>query len=122
MGSIIVYNIHKEDHTTENCNYYIGRGSPLGNPYTHIKDKQTLAKYICDTREEAINNYEKYFNEMYGTDKKFTDYFDEIYSHYKNGEDVYLQCFCKPLSCHGDFISKMLQKKLLKEVKQKVKK
>ena len=38
-----------------------------------------------------------------------------IYERYKNGEDIYLQCFCKPLRCHGDFIARILQKKLIME-------
>jgi len=40
---------------------------------------------------------------------------DKIYEHYKNGEDIYLQCFCKPLPCHCDIIADRLQRKLIKE-------
>ena len=36
-----------------------------------------------------------------------------------NGEDVYLGCFFYFLPCHGDFIAKQLQKKLIMEYKQK---
>ena len=38
MGQIHVYNLHQEDHTSEDNNWYIGRskhGNPLGNPFTH---------------------------------------------------------------------------------------
>ena len=35
----------------DNCDLYIGRGSKWGNPYTHIKDKNTLAKFVVGTRE-----------------------------------------------------------------------
>jgi hypothetical protein len=52
---------------------------------------------------------------MYGSDEEFTKAFDEIYEHYKNGEDIYLQCFCKPNACHGDVIADKLQRKLIKE-------
>ena len=41
--------------------------------------------------------------------------FNALYEKYKNGEDIYLQCFCKPLRCHGDIIAEELQKKLIKE-------
>ena len=58
-----------------------------------------------------------YFDEMYGKDEEFTKAFDDIYEHYKNGENVYLQCFCKPLPCHGDIIARKLQQKLIKEKK-----
>jgi hypothetical protein len=59
---------------------------------------------------------------MYGSDEEFTKAFDEIYEHYKNGEDIYLQCFCKPKACHGDYIAEQLQRKLVKEKMEERKK
>ena len=112
---IYVYNSHNEDFTLKPNNYYIGRPSILGNPFTHHGVKTNLAKLAFKTREEAIEAYEKYFDTMYGKDDEFTKAFDEIYEHYKNGEDIYLQCFCKPLACHGDIIANKLQKKLIQE-------
>lgn len=41
----------------EKYDIYIGRPSKWGNPFTHIQDGKTLAKYIVNTREEAINAY-----------------------------------------------------------------
>ena len=52
---------------------------------------------------------------MYGKDEELTNAFDEIYSHYKNGEEIYLGCFCKPLPCHADILAEKLQQKLIKE-------
>ena len=118
MGRIIVYNSHNEDHTNEPNNFYIGRsksGNPLGNPFTHNGVRTSIAKLSFKTREEAIEAFRRYFKEMYGKDEEITKAFDEIYEHYKNGEDVYLQCFCKPNACHGDVIAEELQKKLVKE-------
>ena len=112
---IYVYNSHNEDFTLKPNNYYIGRPSVLGNPFTHNGVKTNLAKLAFKTREEAVEAYEKYFDIMYGKDDEFTKAFDEIYEHYKNGEDIYLQCFCKPLACHGDIIANKLQKKLIQE-------
>ena len=126
MGKIIVYNTKNEDHTTEPNNYYCGRskdGNPLGNPYTHNGVKTNLAKLSLKTREEAIEAFGKYFDLMYGTDEELTKAFAEIYEHYKKGEDIYLQCFCKPLPCHCDIIADRLQRKLIldKMVSQKKK-
>ena len=115
---IYVYNSHNEDFTSKENNYYIGRskdGNPLGNPFTYNGVRTSIAKLSLKTREEAIEAYEKYFDKMYGVDEELTKAFDEIYKHYKNGEDVYLQCFCKPLACHGDVIADRLQRKLIKE-------
>jgi len=118
VGQIHVFNIHNEDHSSEcNC-YYIGRsrsGNPLGNPFTHNGVRTNIAKLSFKTREDAIEAFRRYFKEMYGKDEEFTKAFDEIYEHYKNGEDIWLGCFCKPLPCHGDVIAEELQKKLVKE-------
>ena len=118
MGQIHVFNIHNEDHSSEcNC-YYIGRsrsGNPLGNPFTHNGVRTSIAKLSFKTREEAIDAFRLYFKEVYGKDEEITKAFDEIYEHYKNGEDIWLGCFCKPLPCHGDVIAEELQKKLVRE-------
>ena len=52
---------------------------------------------------------------MYENDIEFKLTVDNIYEKYKNGEDIYLQCFCKPLPCHGDYIREVLEKRLIKE-------
>ena len=115
---IYVYNSHDEDHSQHPNNFYIGRsksGNILGNPFTHNGVRKSLAKLSFKTREQAIEAYRIYFHKMYGVNEEFTKAFDEIYRHYKNGEDIYLQCFCKPQPCHGDVIAEELQKKLIKE-------
>lgn len=112
---IYVYNSKIEDHTSNPNNFYIGRGSVLGNPFTHDGKKSSLAKLSFKTREEAINAYKLYFKAMYENDNEFKSIVDIIYEKYKNGEDVYLQCFCKPLECHGDFIKSEIEKRLIKE-------
>ena len=113
--AIIVYNKTVEDYSMLPNNYYIGRGSILGNPYTHKPLHGTMAIYHTRSREEAIERYGGYFDLMYGRDKDFTAVIDEIYEKYKRGEDVYLACYCKPEPCHGDIIVQKLQKRLLRE-------
>ena len=114
--AIIVYNRKKEDHTDagEN-NYPIYRPSILSNPYTHFKDKKTLALFVVKTRDEAIDRYEGYFDRMYSGNAPFKFLIDEIYEKYKRGEDVYLECYCKPERCHGDVIKDKLEKRLVRE-------
>ena len=114
--AIIVYNRTKEDHTDagEN-NYPIYRPSILSNPYTHIKDKKTLAMFVVRNREEAIERYKGYFDRMYSGNAPFKFIIDEMYEKYKNGEDIYLECYCAPLPCHGDIIKDKLEKRLVRE-------
>ena len=118
MGKITVYNTHQDDYTYKPNNFLICRtkdGNPLANPFTYNGVKTRLAKLSFKTREEAIDAYKMYFKKMYGLDEGLTKAFDTIYEKYKNGEDIYLQCCCKPLPCHGDFLAEELQRKLIKE-------
>ena len=112
---IYVYNRNVEDFSALENNYYIGRENILSNPYTHLPVKDTKAMFQCKTREEAIEKYDKYFDIMYGNNIEFTKIIDEMYEKYKNGEDIYLECYCKPQSCHGEVIEEKLQKRLIKE-------
>lgn len=114
---IHVLNISKEEHPTNNY-YYIGRskfGNILGNPYSHLPEDKCLAVYKCKDRDEAVNNYSLYFDAMYGRNVEFTKIIDEIYEKYKNGEEIYLGCWCHPQRCHGDIIKEKLQQRLIKE-------
>lgn len=109
------FNVMEEEYFGDNV-YLIHRPFILSNPYTHIKDKQTKAMFVVNTRDEAIERYSHYFDIMYGKNIKFTQEFDEIYEKYRKGEDILLGCYCSAKeSCHGDIIIKKLQAKLLKE-------
>jgi len=115
---IHIYNSHEEDFTSEPNNFYCGRSknfNPLSNPFTYNGVKSNLAKLSFKTRDEAVDAYGMYFDRMYGNDEDLTKAFDEIYEHYKNGEDIYLQCFCHPKRCHCEIIADRLQRKLIKE-------
>lgn len=124
--AIYVYNRNLETHSGPN-NFRIYRPFLLGNLWTHIKDKKTKAMYVVNTREEAIRRYDKYFDMMYHSNLDFKDVVDEMYEKYKNGEDIYLECYCKKylsndttshddeVGCHGDIIKKKLEQRLIKE-------
>lgn len=114
MG-IYVYNRTKEDYSDKPGNYACYRPSILSNPYTHIKDKKTLASFVVKTRDEAIDRYSSYFDRMYKGNAPFKYIVDEIYERYKHGEDIYLECYCKPERCHCDVIKDKLEKRLVKE-------
>lgn len=121
MAGIHLYNRTNEDHSNEPNNYPIYRPNILGNPYTHIKDKKTKALFIVNNRDEAIERYSHYFDLMYGSNIDFTKMIDEIYTKYKNGEDVWLECYCFPKPCHGDVIINKLRSRLIKEKMRSIK-
>lgn len=120
---IILYNKLKENHSVHPNNFPIYRGkSVLGNPYTHKPLKNTLAIYQVKDRDEALKKYDLYFDEEYKTNIEFTKIVDNIYEKYKNGEVIYLECYCSPLPCHGDIIIKKLEERLLRERLEDIKK
>ena len=84
--AIIVYNRTKEDHSQEPGNY----------PCYRTKNGNILGNPYTHIK-----------------DKKTL--IDEMYEKYKSGEDVYLECYCKPERCHCDIIKEKLEKRLLKE-------
>ena len=61
MAKIIRYCVLEEDHYGKNV-FKIHRPSIFGNPYTHIKNKKTKALVTVDSREEAIELYDPYFD------------------------------------------------------------
>lgn len=100
-----VVNLSKEPYDV-----FIGRGSKWGNPFTHIKDKTTLADVIVDTREEAIERYREYLE----GNQVLLDSLDEL-------EGKTLGCYCKPKSCHGDILLEFLSKRKLEKFLKKKK-
>lgn len=116
--------VNKYKHIPTDNDYFIGRGSPLGNPFTHLSLNKTKALYHCETREEAINSYKKWIdNEIQNKNKDIIDALNEIALKTKNG-DVNLVCYCKPdindpkynnkeYSCHGDYIKSLIEQKFI---------
>jgi hypothetical protein len=80
---------------------YIGRPSKWGNPFTHLKDGKTLAKYIVGSRDEAVEAYREWITSGNGK------YLMKDLSELKN---KVLGCWCNPQSCHGDVLSELVSK------------
>ncbi len=79
---------------------YIGRGSPLGNPFIIGKD---------GNRTEVCRKYKEYFYEQVGIDDSPVRLeLDRLIHLVKSGENIKLGCFCAPLECHGDTIKDYL--------------
>ena len=81
---------------------YIGRGSPLGNPYK-------LTSSHPKERKEVIEKYKTYFYLTVSQNKNLLlmTELNKIRQMLKKG-DVYLGCFCHPKPCHGDVIKEYI--------------
>ncbi|MGD9560880.1 MAG: DUF4326 domain-containing protein [Pyrinomonadaceae bacterium] len=75
---------------------YIGRPSKWGNPFTHVSDRKTKAAFIVSSREEAIRRFEEYL------------YSSGLINDIEELRGKILACWCKPQSCHGDVLARLL--------------
>lgn len=81
---------------------YIGRGSPLGNPFP-IGEKytrqQAIAKYAVWLRQQIDDGNLTVLTELNRLGNKAID-----------ENRLTLQCFCYPKPCHGDVIKRIISK------------
>jgi hypothetical protein len=81
--------------------HYIGRGSPLGNPFAMSNESQLERDRVCDA-------YESWFaTKVAEKDPAVIQELRKLWVMHKNS-DVTLGCFCAPKRCHGDTIKGFL--------------
>lgn len=122
MSQINRYCVLKEEHNGENV-FRAHRGYIMGNPYTHIKNKETKAQIRVKTREEAINRYARYFEESLRLNPDFKEEFERMIDSCLNNEETWIGCYCNlDEDCHCDYIIKRLRqectKRMLKRLSQ----
>lgn len=77
----------------------------LANPYK-------VAPHGPYTREQSITKYGRWLEQKIAAkDKAVCAALNEIWLAAKQGE-VELECFCKPLACHGDVVKRVVESKL----------
>lgn len=72
---------------------YVGRPTKWGNPFSHLEG--TLAKFVVDSRSEAIKNYRKWLL------SERPDLVAAAKAELK-GKD--LVCWCSPQDCHAEVL------------------
>ena len=82
---------------------YIGRPSPLGNPFRIGRD---------GTREEVIAKYEKWLKlGLHKGCRKINLELERIAGIVKSRGRVFLACWCSPMPCHGDIVKKYVEQR-----------
>lgn len=121
MSKIVRFCKLVEGHSGPNV-FDVSRPNIFGNPYTHIKNKETLAQVKVKTRDEAIDMYGPYFDRMLETNEEFRKEFDRMYEAYRAFDVIYIGCYCKlDERCHGDVIRQKLIQRSMKEKLSKIK-
>ena len=107
--------VNKKTHIPTDYDYYIGRPSILGNPYSHKKD--SIADIIVKNREIAIDSYRTYFyNKIEKNGKDFINELDKLLFFYKENKHINLVCWCYPKRCHGEIIKEYLEEKMKNDI------
>lgn len=89
------------------CGEYVGRPSPLGNPYSHLP--LTLAKYRVATRDEAIKAYRGWLEERIGAkDPRVCGELQRLAALARERGTLMLVCWCSPLRCHAEVVRDIL--------------
>jgi len=101
--------VNKKTHKPTPDDFYIGRGSVMGNPYHHKESKHPQALYKVETVGEAIGGYEKYFLYEYFNNIEIYKVIKELIDRELDDQDVNLVCYCAPDKCHGDVIKKFVE-------------
>lgn len=95
---ILEINVVNKHHGTQG--EYIGRGSPLGNPYK-LNDNEP--------RGSTIMRYSRYlYTKVRERDEAICNELQRLAELAMEGP-LNLQCFCHPQPCHGDVIKELLE-------------
>lgn len=101
--------VNKRTHIPTPDDIYIGRGSPLGNPYYWTANSS--AQFICKDRDEAVLLYEKYLRkEILSGNPRICDALNKLIIKKFLKQKVNLVCYCFPTTpCHGQHIIEFVE-------------
>lgn len=102
MIRIVNKKVSKED------GIYIGRPSPLGNPFSHLPD--TLGAFRVASREEAVERYRDWLLTQLKGNTEACKVFWNLVQFYKDFGELTLVCWCVPKKCHGEIIKELIEK------------
>lgn len=113
------YHIKVVNHRITKIGEYIGRPSPLGNPFTHLKGN-TRAEIIVASREEAVKRYEEWLvQHIQQKTPQIIAELTRLYALLKKNGTLELRCWCAPQACHGDVLKRVLEQALERELARK---
>ena len=104
MPKITVINHYQLCHEPHE---YIGRGSPLGNPYSHMDG--TTAQHKVESREAAVAAYRPWLEaQIQEGNRVVINELDRLAGIAMEQGHLNLRCYCAPALCHGEIIRDVL--------------
>lgn len=121
LANLQVINRHTYDGPRDASYLYIGRGTPLGNNWSHVNG--TAAQFQVATRLDAISEYRQWlWQEIQSGKGAAFNALEQIKDRVVSGEKVNLACSCHPEPCHGDVVKgaveHLIQRDREKELQQ----
>src|SRR5215217_7660647 len=108
LENVEVVNRHTYLGPKDNTYVYIGRGTPLGNQWSHRNG--TAAAYKVETREEAVSSFNDWLAEQVAkAEGPVFGFINELKDRITRGEPIKLACSCAPELCHGDVVKATLE-------------
>ena len=102
--------VNKKSHEPTPHDFYIGRGSVLGNQYSSKPSSKDYVERV-DSREQAVEKFSDWLkNQVKSENEEVVLKLFEILLYEKRHGQVNLVCYCKPKACHGDVIKTFLKK------------
>jgi len=108
LENLQVVNRHTYDGPHDQSYLYIGRGTPLGNNWSHVAG--TTAQFKVETRLDAIAEYRRWlWTQIQSARGPAFEALQEIKDRAINGEKINLACSCHPQPCHGDVVKSAIE-------------
>lgn len=106
LPPVIVANKRTFRPVANDVTFYVGRPSPLGNPF-----KITQTEPAPMTRAEAVDAFRRYF--VTAADQpKIHRLLNRMLKECRAGRRVVLLCYCAPMACHAHVIKAWLENEL----------
>jgi hypothetical protein len=87
--------------------FYVGRPTPLGNPFRLIKEED---------RDRVVNQYAAWLDEQLRRgNPEVIRALEELYQALKRRGNITLLCFCAPKRCHSEVIAGHLKRRAQEE-------
>lgn len=97
----IVHKYRDKEPKKSTIRVYVGRPSPLGNPYVLQQERE---------REQIIKKYGEWFKQQIKEqDPKFLKALQECKEVLSRGYHLELECYCAPRKCHASVIKEYLE-------------
>src|SRR5258708_33079046 len=117
LANLQVVNRHTYSGPRDNSYVYIGRGTPLGNNWSHVPN--TAAQYQAASREEAVERFrQQLWKEVQSGKGPAFQALEQLKVRAAKGENIALGSSCSPQRCHGDVVNSTIDHLVQRAVQQ----